>query len=71
MAEYFYQVAYTLWQSVGEFLLPVVCVSWGMWMQIVMSNQLLCVKFFHPPCHIVCICWSLPLPSSASDSFWF
>ena len=52
--EYFCQVAYTLWQTVGELLLPVGCVSQDMWIQIVMSTQLLCVQLFYQFYHI---CW--------------
>jgi hypothetical protein len=48
MAEYFCQVAYTLWQSVGESYLPVGCVSRHKRIQIVTSTLLLLVHFFCP-----------------------
>ena len=69
--EWFYQVAYNLWQSVGELFLPFGSLSWGMWIQIVMKSQLLCVHLFHLFHHIFYICQSLPLLISAHNFlFW-
>jgi len=64
MAECFYCVAYTLWQSVCESFLPVGCVSRDMQIQIVMSTQLLRVKllcplYYHHHHHQSSICWTL------------
>ena len=70
-AEYFYQVAYTSWQSVGELFLPVVCVSPRYEDSESDEHPAISIQLFHLLYHIFCICQSLPLLSSASDNFCF
>ena len=52
-------------------VLPAVCVSLDMRMQIVMTAQLLHIHLFRPLYQIFCIGRSLPLLSSASHNYWF